>query len=83
MLLTTSVTRCLLSYSLFILSCNIAAATQIATFTDDACQNSFRSLNGPNGYPNGTCTNLRFNGPIGSFQVVQEDIGCAGKLSLA
>ncbi|KAN0085126.1 hypothetical protein V8E54_001593 [Elaphomyces granulatus] len=59
------------------LLCDISGATQIATFTDNQCKNSFRSLNGPNGYPNGTCTNLRFNGPVGSFQVVQEDTGCA------
>lgn len=55
-----------------------ARATIIATFTDDKCQDSYKSINGPNGYPNGTCTQLRASGPFGSFQVVEEDQGCSG-----
>ncbi|KAI8938900.1 hypothetical protein NX059_004757 [Plenodomus lindquistii] len=52
-------------------------ASQIALFTDDSCKNSLRGMTGPNGYPNGTCTDLRRTGPYGSFQVVGLDEGCA------
>ncbi|EUC51256.1 hypothetical protein COCMIDRAFT_79905 [Bipolaris oryzae ATCC 44560] len=55
---------------------HVFAASQLALFTDDACQNSLRGLEGPNGYPNGTCTDLRRTGPYGSFQVVGLDPGC-------
>lgn len=54
------------------------ATSQIALFTDGNCQDSLRGLEGPNGYPNGTCTDLRRTGPYGSFQVVGLDPGCTG-----
>ncbi|KAH6643603.1 hypothetical protein C7974DRAFT_1317 [Boeremia exigua] len=38
---------------------------------------SFKSLTGPNGYPDGTCTDLRRSGPYGSFQIVSLDPGCS------
>lgn len=52
------------------------AVSQIALFSDEHCKDSLRGLEGPNGYPNGTCTDLRRNGPYGSFQVVGLDPGC-------
>jgi hypothetical protein len=56
-----------------------AATSTISTFTDAACSASLRSLNGPNGFPNGTCTDLRRSGPYGSFQIVALDPGCTGE----
>lgn len=53
-------------------------ASQIALFSDTNCQDSLRGVEGPNGYPNGTCTDLRRSGPYGSFQVVGLDDGCTG-----
>jgi len=58
------------------LAVRVFATSQIALFEDDNCQESLRGLEGPNGYPNGTCTDLRRNGPYGSFQVVGLDPGC-------
>jgi len=58
------------------LAARVFATSQIALFEDDNCQESLRGLEGPNGYPNGTCTDLRRNGPYGSFQVVGLDPGC-------
>ncbi|KAL1794321.1 hypothetical protein ACET3X_007742 [Alternaria dauci] len=55
---------------------HVFAASQIALFSDDNCQESLRGIEGPNGYPNGTCTDLRRNGAYGSFQVVGLDPGC-------
>lgn len=57
----------------------LVSATNIATFSDDSCQESFRDLEGPNGYPNGTCTQLNSRGPFKSFQLVEEDYGCSGE----
>lgn len=65
-----------------LLLCNnavpVAVATVIETFSDSACQKSYNALDGPNGYPNGVCTQLRVQGEFGSFQVVQKDKGCTG-----
>ncbi|KAI4659377.1 uncharacterized protein J4E78_005804 [Alternaria triticimaculans] len=58
------------------LAVRVFSTSQIALFEDDNCQESLRGLEGPNGYPNGTCTDLRRNGPYGSFQVVGLDPGC-------
>jgi hypothetical protein len=58
------------------------ATSQIALFSDSNCQDSLRGLEGPNGYPNGTCTDLRRNGPYGSLQVVGLDPGCTGARQL-
>ncbi|CAG5185447.1 uncharacterized protein ALTATR162_LOCUS11307 [Alternaria atra] len=55
---------------------SVFAKSQIALFSDDNCQESLRGIEGPNGYPNGTCTDLRRNGAYGSFQVVGLDPGC-------
>lgn len=53
-------------------------SSNIATFFDGKCKNSDQNLNGPNGYPNGTCTLLDRKGPFESFQVVDLDPGCTG-----
>lgn len=62
----------------FILACasTCYGSSQIALFTDTNCKNSLRGVEGPNGYPNGTCTDLRRSGEYGSFQVVHLDPGC-------
>ncbi|CAO2653931.1 Nn.00g106640.m01.CDS01 [Neocucurbitaria sp. VM-36] len=66
--------------SMFFLFCALIspslAKSQIALFSDTNCQESLRGLEGPNGYPNGTCTDLRRSGPYGSFHVVGLDPGC-------
>lgn len=69
-------TRLLLLFTTF--AARAWATSQIALFTDGNCQDSLRGLEGPNGYPNGTCTDLRRTGPYGSFQVVGLDPGCTG-----
>jgi hypothetical protein len=56
----------------------INAKSIISTFSDANCQASIESLDGPNGYPNGTCTDFRRSGTYGSFQVVGLDAGCSG-----
>lgn len=56
------------------------ATTIISTFSDASCQDSLRSLDGPNGYPNGTCTPLATSGTYDSFQLVGIDPGCEGML---
>lgn len=58
----------------------VQGASQIALFTDNNCQDSYKGLDGPNGYPNGTCTDMRRSGEYGSLQVVGLDSGCAGAL---
>lgn len=54
----------------------VQAASQIALFTDENCQDSYKGLEGPNGYPNGSCTDIRRSGTYGSLQVVGLDPGC-------
>ncbi|RMZ69604.1 SH3 domain-containing [Pyrenophora seminiperda CCB06] len=66
--------RLLLLFTTF--AAQALATSQIALFTDNNCQDSLRGLEGPNGYPNGTCTDLRRSGQYGSFQVVGLDPGC-------
>lgn len=57
------------------------AASTIATFSDSNCKDSLKGFDGPNGYPNGTCTDLRVrSGNYGSFQIVSLDPGCTGRL---
>ncbi|KAF1930196.1 uncharacterized protein M421DRAFT_24793, partial [Didymella exigua CBS 183.55] len=63
--------------ALLTLASGAHAASQIALFTDDNCQDSFKGLEGPNGYPNGSCTDFRRSGSYGSLQVVGLDAGCA------
>jgi hypothetical protein len=53
------------------------SGSNIATFEDDSCARSLDNINGPNGYPDGTCTSLNLE-PIESFQVVGLDPGCMG-----
>ncbi|KAH6629716.1 hypothetical protein C7974DRAFT_472440 [Boeremia exigua] len=60
-----------------------AAASQIALFTDTNCQDSFKGLEGPNGYPNGSCTDFRRSGTYGSLQVVGLDAGCGVTIYMA
>jgi hypothetical protein len=57
----------------------VRAASQISLFTDAECRDSYKGLEGPNGYPNGSCTDIRRSGEYGSLQVVGLDPGCAGK----
>lgn len=64
--------------ALLALSTCVRAASQIALFTDQNCQHSYKGLEGPNGYPNGSCTDIRRSGEYGSLQVVGLDAGCAG-----
>ena len=54
-------------------------ASNIATFSDAKCEDSEDNINGPNGYPNGTCTRIDWKGSFKSFQVVDVDKGCGGK----
>ncbi|KDB23929.1 hypothetical protein H109_04171 [Trichophyton interdigitale MR816] len=55
----------------------VGSTSSIATFSDENCQNSLSSFDGPNGYPNGTCSRLERSGKYGSFQVVNLDNGCS------
>jgi len=64
--------------ALLALAGTVQAASQIALFTDENCQDSYKGLEGPNGYPNGSCTDIRRSGTWGSMQVVGLDPGCAG-----
>ncbi|KAJ4376904.1 hypothetical protein N0V86_006342 [Didymella sp. IMI 355093] len=63
--------------ALLALAACASAASQIALFTDAHCQDSYKGLEGPNGYPNGSCTDMRRSGAYGSLQVVGLDPGCA------
>jgi hypothetical protein len=56
----------------------VEATSHVALFTDAHCQDTYKALDGPNGYPNGTCTDMRRSGEYGSLQVVGLDPGCAG-----
>ena len=60
----------------------VEATSHVALFTDAHCQDTYKALDGPNGYPNGTCTDMRRSGEYGSLQVVGLDPGCAGTSSL-
>ncbi|KAF2438969.1 hypothetical protein P171DRAFT_502090 [Karstenula rhodostoma CBS 690.94] len=60
---------CLLLYTTF--------ASNIATFEDQKCKESKENMNGPNGYPNGTCMPLDKKGSYKSFQIVGLDGGCS------
>ncbi|EFQ99223.1 hypothetical protein MGYG_02237 [Nannizzia gypsea CBS 118893] len=55
----------------------VESASSIATFSDENCQDSLSSFDGPNGYPNGTCSRLDRSGKYGSFQAVNLDDGCS------
>lgn len=57
----------------------VESTSSIATFSDVNCQDSLSSFDGPNGYPNGTCSRLERSGGYGSFQVVNLDDGCSGR----
>jgi hypothetical protein len=65
------------------LTTTISATSHVALFTDARCQDTYKALDGPNGYPNGTCTDMRRSGEYGSLQVVGLDPGCAGTASLS
>ncbi|KAE9981386.1 hypothetical protein EG327_006239 [Venturia inaequalis] len=67
----------MLPFTLSFLLASLAAATSdVSTFSDSACKNSYRAFSGPNGYPNGTCSRLDRSGNFSSFQVVGLDTGC-------
>lgn len=68
-----------LAAALVTIATTVSAVSQIALFTDSNCQDSFKGIEGPNGYPNGSCTDLRTGGVYGSLQVVGLDEGCAGE----
>jgi LPXTG-motif cell wall-anchored protein len=72
-------TTILFSFGTALLLVATAQSSHIATFLDDKCKTSQNDLEGPNGYPNGTCTPLGKKGPYKSFQVVGLDDGCGGK----
>lgn len=57
------------------------ASTGIHIFTDTECTQSLNNITGPNGYPDGKCTNFSEWAPSKflSFQVVDLDPGCNGK----
>ena len=44
---------------LAVLTALVSATSHVALFTDAHCQDSYKALDGPNGYPNGTCTDMR------------------------
>lgn len=70
----------LISIALLLLSLvTLSNGTHIATFSDEECKNSLQDLDGPNGYPNGTCMRIDRKGRFGSFQVTDTDAGCSGK----
>ena len=72
------------TFALLLLALRYAlATTNIATFSDAFCKDSYRDLDGPNGYPNGTCTMFQAIGDYTSFQVVNKDPGCNGKKQLS
>jgi len=71
----------LFQLALLALTTCVHAASQISLFTDSNCQDVYKGLEGPNGYPNGSCTDIRRSGEYGSLQVVGLDPGCAGRLS--
>lgn len=62
-----------------LLPISVADATVIETFSDKQCQTSSDSLDGPNGYPDGECTQFGRQGDFGSFKVIREDTGCLGR----
>ncbi|KAF4538207.1 uncharacterized protein LTHEOB_10977 [Lasiodiplodia theobromae] len=55
-----------------------SGATDITVYKDSECLVSQDNINGPNGYPDGTCTLLRdrVTSNFSSFQVVDLDEGC-------
>jgi hypothetical protein len=61
----------------------VEATSHVALFTDAHCQDTYKALDGPNGYPNGTCTDMRRSGEYGSLQIVGLDPGCAGTFTLS
>lgn len=70
--------KALLAITLYLLV-HTSFASNIATFEDAKCKDSKENINGPNGYPNGTCTPLDKKGSYKSFQVVGLDEGCSGR----
>ncbi|CRG85475.1 hypothetical protein PISL3812_02531 [Talaromyces islandicus] len=68
--------QALFSALLVALFASSALASVISTFSDDTCKDSFQVFNGPDGFPNGTCVQLKSHGAFGSFQVTQLDDGC-------
>lgn len=65
-------------YNLLFLS--LVECSNIGTFKDKTCSKSLDNYNGPNGYPDGTCTPLHLQSQQ-SFQVVGLDPGCQGETS--
>ncbi|OAG03089.1 uncharacterized protein CC84DRAFT_1219996 [Paraphaeosphaeria sporulosa] len=68
--------KALLGFALYFLV-HTSFASNIATFEDAKCKDSKENINGPNGYPNGTCTRIDKKGAYKSFQVVGLDEGCS------
>lgn len=56
----------------------ITLGSNVAIFEDGKCKDSKQNIDGPNGYPNGTCTALDKKGSYKSFQIVDLDDGCTG-----
>ncbi|KAF3051855.1 hypothetical protein E8E11_009896 [Didymella keratinophila] len=55
----------LFQFALLALTTCVRAASQISLFTDSNCQDVYKGLEGPNGYPNGSCTDIRRSGEYG------------------
>lgn len=72
--------RYLLSVFLWVLQVGgtDVSGSYIETFRDKTCVTSLNNFNGPDGYPDGTCTSLNLK-PLQSFQVVGLDPGCTGE----
>lgn len=74
----------MLAFVLYSLVCLLACisgslGTDIVTFTDEKCRQSFKALDAVNGYPDGMCEPLEIIGKVETFQVAKLDEGCVGK----
>lgn len=66
-------------YYLVLLLVTAVEGTDVSTFEDGTCSTNLNNFNGPNGYPDGSCTPLNIL-PGQSFSVVGLDPGCSGNL---
>ncbi|GME46610.1 hypothetical protein BKCO1_4600016 [Neofusicoccum parvum] len=73
------IARVLASWLLCRLICAAVATSYISSFSDSGCTQLFAEWDGPNGYPNGSCTSLRSKaqGELASFMFTGLDEGCS------
>ncbi|OJD31572.1 uncharacterized protein BKCO1_4600016 [Diplodia corticola] len=67
------------SWLAFALLVQFALATSyVSSFSDASCTQLFNEWDGPNGYPNGSCTSIRTKaqGQVTSFMITGLDEGC-------